>query len=242
MSAPAAEPAPVEPAPAEAAPLAAQRPWWRPLVEALAIAVALTIFCAGGFGGLHQYNASLEAAGHAFIRPETLVDTWIPLRVEWIWPYLTYYPGCFLPVLLLTSMERFRRIALAYAVQFGVAFVFFFALPMRMGQPEVIGASAAEEALRWLYSIDPGYNIFPSLHTANAFMIACAFERLRPWRFNWIFWAWAVSIGASTVLVKQHYALDVVAGLALAWLADRVALRGFRPAHRDTALVGRTPG
>jgi membrane-associated phospholipid phosphatase len=214
----------------------------RSALEAAAIATALTIFCAGGFAGLHRMNAWLEAGGHAYIRPETAIDRWIPLCVEWIWPYLSYYPGCFLPVLLLTRMGNLRRIALAYAVQFGVAFACFYAIPMRMGQPDVsAGRGAAWDALRWLYRIDPGYNIFPSLHTANAAMIACAFMRLHPRALGPAAAVWALAIALSTVLVKQHYALDVLAGLALAWLADRTAFRGWREEiERESAHASRT--
>jgi hypothetical protein len=38
---------------------------------------------------------------------------------------------------------------------------------------------------------------------------------------------WASLIGLSTLFTKQHYAVDVVAGAALAFVAYAVFLRGF---------------
>ena len=208
-------------------------PTRRELVRLALTATVLTVFCAGGFFGLHRYNAHLEATGYEYLQPEIWIDLHIPLRVGWIWPYLSYYPMCFAPVFLLTSIENVRRIALAYAVQFGIAFACYAAFPMRMGQPEIVGEGPAVDAMRWLYATDPGYNIFPSLHTANAAMIACAFCRLhlRPWGL--VFLLWAGVIAASTVLVKQHYVVDVVAGLLLAFVADRIAFRGWERTPHD---------
>lgn len=211
----------------------------RNALEIAAIAIGLAVFCYGGFMGLHGYNAHLDATGHDYLSPETALDRMIPLSVSWIWPYLSYYPGCFLPVLLLTRMENLRAVALGFGVQFGIGFVFFYAVPMRMAQPEIVGATAAHDAMRWLYGIDNGYNIFPSLHTANAAMIACAFWRAKgPRWWGYGVAAWAAAIAISTVLVKQHYVLDVAAGLALAWLADRVAFRGL---SHDGAVIAAAP-
>jgi membrane-associated phospholipid phosphatase len=200
----------------------------RAALEVALIAGGLATFATVGFYGLAAYNGALEARGHAFTSPETFVDRYIPLVVGWVWPYLSYFPMCFLPALLLRSMENLRRIALAYAIEFGLGFVCFYLIPMRMAQPEIVGTSLSHDAMRWLYRADVGYNIFPSLHTANAVMIACAFYRLHPRPWGVLVWIWALLIVCSTVLVKQHYAIDLVAGIALAFLADRVAFRGWK--------------
>lgn len=228
----AGEPRPAESDAAVAASAAAPRPGRvRLALEAALIGGALAVFCTWGFMGLHGMNARLEAGGHRFLYPATWLDAHIPLRVEWIWPYLSYYPMCFMPIFLLYRMSNLRRIALAYAVEFGVAFLCFYLIPMRMQQPAIVGTGAAYDAMRWLYGIDSGYNIFPSLHTANAVMIAMAFFRLHPRPWGILMWLWALAIMASTVLVKQHYVLDVAAGVALALLADRIAFRGWKEAN-----------
>jgi hypothetical protein len=72
-------------------------------------------------------------------------------------------------------------------------------------------------------------DIFPSLHTAfPVFLTLHAFaHRRRPGarRHGWLLWGFfAVNIVISTMFLRWHYAVDVVAGLALAALARRVAV------------------
>lgn len=201
------------------------------------IAAGLTAFAASGFIGLEVRNARLAAAGLRFLSPETALDRAIPLEPGWVWIYLSYYLLCFLPLLAPGALRILPRVALAYAVEFAAAFVCFVFVPMRMLRPEIPGASASAAALRWVYSVDPGYNIFPSLHVANVVMIALLFQRLRGGRPAALLWLWVGAVCASTLLVKQHYVVDVAAGVALALLADRVAWRGFAPA----AAAGRSP-
>ena len=80
--------------------------------------------------------------------------------------------------------------------------------------------------LRFLYGADPPYNCFPSLHVAHSFVSA-----LTCWRVHR-----GVGIGTgicaslvalSTLLTKQHYVLDVIAGVLLASIAYAVFLRGY---------------
>ncbi len=59
---------------------------------------------------------------------------------------------------------------------------------------------------------DAPNNCFPSLHTANC-ALAIHYSADKP--YNWFFCTWGVLIIATTVLCKQHYAVDVAAGLAV---------------------------
>jgi hypothetical protein len=72
-------------------------------------------------------------------------------------------------------------------------------------------------------------DIFPSLHTAFPVFFAihaAAHRRSARWKHAWIVWAFcAANIVASTMLLRWHYAIDVIAGLLLALLARRVARR-----------------
>lgn len=190
----------------------------------------LAFLAGGGFAALAAWNDHLHAGGTRFLSLATSVDAWIPLRPAWVWPYLSYYLLCLTPLRLIDRWDTTVRILRAFALQFGVAFLCFLAFPIRMEQPGIVGDSLSATALRWVYSIDHGYNIFPSLHVANACMVALAFHRFRrgPWVLPIAVWAGLVSL--STVVVKQHYAVDVVAGVLLGVIADRVALRAPAPA------------
>jgi len=65
---------------------------------------------------------------------------------------------------------------------------------------------------------------FPSLHTAaSVVMLACAWRFVRPW-----FWATlplVVGLWASTIYLRHHYVVDLLAGFALAPLALYAAPR-----------------
>lgn len=67
----------------------------------------------------------------------------------------------------------------------------------------------ADSFWRWF---DAPNNCLPSLHTANA-LLFIEFNWKRPARG--VHTAIALAIVASTVLVKQHYVLDVAAGAAV---------------------------
>ena len=77
-----------------------------------------------------------------------------------------------------------------------------------------------------LYDADPPYNCFPSIHVAHAFVSALTCYRVH--RELGI----AATLGASLVAVstlyaKQHYILDVIAGILLASAAYVVFLRSY---------------
>jgi membrane-associated phospholipid phosphatase len=65
--------------------------------------------------------------------------------------------------------------------------------------------------------MDTRYNAFPSLHVANPWMVALLCFRERGFSPRSLLLAFvAVLISIATLLVKQHYLLDVLAGMLLA--------------------------
>ena len=67
-------------------------------------------------------------------------------------------------------------------------------------------------------------NCFPSLHVAHAFVSAFACWHVHR-SVGVGLGVWAFLIGLSTLFTKQHYALDVIAGIVLASIAYGVFLR-----------------
>jgi membrane-associated phospholipid phosphatase len=76
-----------------------------------------------------------------------------------------------------------------------------------------------------------GVDVFPSLHCAvSSFFLAFDFVHRR-WRF-WVYLVPAVGLWISTIYLRYHYFVDLVAGFALAALAIAIASRyerGRRP-------------
>lgn len=194
------------------------------LLERVLIAAGIALFCSAGFFGIAWLNARRAASGAPYVHLETALDRWIAFDPRWIWIYLSYYPACFVPLLTWKRIRLFRQIAAGYALEFGICFVSFALIHARMAQPPVPGDGPNEWAVRMLFGADPGFNIFPSLHVANALFVAAMCSRVsRP--LGRVMWVWAILVSMSTVIVKQHYVVDVVGGALLAALAIGLILR-----------------
>jgi membrane-associated phospholipid phosphatase len=88
----------------------------------------------------------------------------------------------------------------------------FLFLPVRMPLEQFYAAAPhnwADTLWRWF---DAPNNCFPSLHVSNCLLLQ-QFNWTRPSRWPHAFGA--VAIIVSTVLVKQHYVLDVLGGIAV---------------------------
>ena len=180
--------------------------------------------------------------GQAAHAPAIAVDRMVPLQPEWMLAYGSLYVfiSC-LPALVVRQADLFRRATQAYLAVMIVSYLGFLLYPTVAPRPERIVASGfAAWSLRGLYDIDPPHGCFPSLHVAYSFVSALTCYRVH--RGVGIAAAmWAALIGVSTMFVKQHYAIDVVAGVLLAWAAYVIFLRRFPRQEVREADLRRAP-
>lgn len=184
--------------------------------EKAIIAIFLAVFLTGIFYSLDYYNFKLYHSGFKFYTFENFIDRAVPLVPEFFWIYMLYYPLCFSPLGIIKDIQTFRKVALAFFIEFMISFAVFLLIPARMVRPEITGNSLSEIALKKLYEFDPGFNVFPSLHVANLVLIVLIF-----YEFN-RFWAHVlllltILISASTLFVKQHFFWDIPSGIFLGW-------------------------
>jgi membrane-associated phospholipid phosphatase len=160
--------------------------------------------------------------------PAVALDRLLPLRPEWALVYGTLYLFLIvLPVFIVREQEQIRRTVLAYLTIWITAFIVFLAYPTMASRPaEVIGKGFAVWCLRFLYELDPPYNCFPSLHVVHSFVSALACYRVHR-RVGIAAGMCASLVGVSTLFTKQHYILDVIAGILLASVAYAIFLRGY---------------
>lgn len=197
-------------------------PWRR---EQVLTGIYLAVLLSGGFYLLDWYNAARLASGTRFRSLGFEWEQYVPVWPEWIWVYLAYFPGCATPLLLQRvrhDPDVFRRTAFGFALQYAIAFPFFL-LPVRMLQAQLLPATLSERALAWFYQIDPGFNVFPSLHVANMTYVACVVWRFGGRLAGALVWTLCGAIAVSTLFVKQHYFVDLPAGMLLGLGAHRVA-------------------
>ena len=160
--------------------------------------------------------------------PEIALDRIVPLQPAWALSYGVLYVFLIvLPFFVVREPEHLRRTVFAYLAVWMTAFTCFLVYPTISPRPaKVIGRGFAAWGLRFLYSADPPYNCFPSIHVAHSFVSALTCKLVHR-RIGILCTLAAALVALSTVFIKQHYILDVVAGIVLAWAAYVVFLRNY---------------
>jgi membrane-associated phospholipid phosphatase len=134
-----------------------------------------------------------------------------------------YVLGYLLPLMAVFALPgpvAFRRLLLAFSLMLPVAYGTYLLFPVWFERPMLQPDSLATWLL-WLEYHDPSYNHFPSLHVGISWLVylACRDGVSHPAALLGL----ALGIAVSTLFVKQHYVVDVAAGMGLAWAAWAVA-------------------
>jgi len=146
-------------------------------------------------------------------------DHVIPFVPAFIFGYILAYIAPLMLFATIRYSEDWYRMLVSFFFATTVAYLFFLILPVKMEfRPDLSEETGFFAAVtRLIYSIDRPYNCFPSLHLTYPTM-----AMLVTWRncklMRWVFAATTVVVGASVLLIKQHYIVDVVAGIANAVL------------------------
>lgn len=164
----------------------------------------------------------------------TAIDDRIPLWPAMFWPYSLYYVLALMPAFLAKDRRDLLEMAVSYALVTMTAWVAWYLIPVRMEYPD-LGSCAGFNCglLAGLYETDGGVNVFPSLHAAHSVLVASIFWTHRHRVPDWLMASvllMAIGVSISTVLLKQHYFVDVPAGVLLAigaWGITRWATAAF---------------
>lgn len=154
------------------------------------------------------------ANGGVVHTPHTPWDLLIPFVPELVWPYWGYFLLLAFSVWLpKTNQELARQAGGMVAVHF-MGYAGYLLYPSRMIRPPITCDSLSCDAVGAIYMIDPGYGVFPSLHTAlSVYMTLAVWSFRHPSRY--FVTLFSISIIMATVLVKQHYLVDLPAGAVL---------------------------
>jgi membrane-associated phospholipid phosphatase len=145
----------------------------------------------------------------------SMLDKMVPFMPDSIWVYHSQFLLVF--VAMLTCRDELRCTIVYYAILLaaGIAFVFFLLMPTELLHQHIDFYGI--KAILWhvLYLTDTPANCFPSLHVALAILAARALMiKNKFWQICAPVWAGLICL--STLTTKQHYAVDVVGGIALA--------------------------
>src|ERR1044071_1385946 len=202
---------------------------WSTVVEALTrpYRVTASMVILVGLLPLYTFIPALFPSRKLHV-PNLPLDRFFPLQPTWAIVYGSLYLFLILlPVLVVRQEGHIRRTIFAYLTVWLIAYASFLAYPTVAPRAvEVIGEGFGAWGLRLLYSADPPYNCFPSLHVAHSFVSALTCLRLHRGLGTAAVIA-ASLVGLSTLYTKQHYILDVTAGIFLAALAYILFLHNF---------------
>ena len=112
---------------------------------------------------------------------------------------------------------------IASAVMQVSALTIFTFFPTYIVWPTLPAGDWHTQLLNWVYTNDYAYNAFPSGHVYITTLIALFWSRWYP-ALRWIWISTAVVIVFATLFTGQHYLLDPIGGLALAWFSYRIGL------------------
>ena len=173
-----------------------------------------------------------RARGGVSYAHELALDRLLPLAPASALVYGALYAFLIvLPVIVIQREELIRRTVWAYIMVWSVAYVCFLLYPTIAPRPDrVTGEGFAVWGLRFLYDADPPYNCFPSIHVAHSFVSALACHRVHR-TLGLVALVCASLVALSTLLTKQHYVADAIAGTLLALAAYGVFLRNYSRAN-----------
>lgn len=159
--------------------------------------------------------------------PFTALDRAVPFVPELISLYVAYLPFYWWTVARAENDREANRILYATHVQLMLSLPVFILWPVRMPRELFYGPQLynwADGFWRWF---DAPNNCFPSLHVSNCLMLTL-FNWHRPYR--WPATLAATAVIASTLLVKQHYVVDIAGGagvfLISLWFLRRLEITG----------------
>ena len=205
----------------------------------------LRLFAAFGFGvrfWIVYFGCDLLAQGFAYrFSVHTPLDDLLPFLPQFGFAYLLINPLLALPVFALRETAALLALCLTLAAEVAVAGIVFLVFPV---EPPVAPAGHGSFWLGLADAVNLTYNSFPSLHVALAVSVGMAMHRESRGPAKALLWSLVLLVCTSTVLTRQHFLLDAVAGAALAVLAMRFlhpALRRRIAGKLAADACGRTP-
>jgi len=161
---------------------------------------------------------SAITSGYNFL---TEFDELIPFVPEFIWIYHTILPIIVLTVVsLIEKKEVFFTAIAGFLFAALITSAFYVFLPASYPRDAYIDSSTSGYLVELTRIIDGPSNTFPSSHVTFAWLTVL-FVGLSKYAntCKWVrpaYFFWALLISVSTLVLKQHFIIDVFSGIALA--------------------------
>lgn len=168
---------------------------------------------------LNIFYALLNNADRGAYSLVTDLDQTIPFLKGFIVPYIIWYffiLGTFV-YFCLKDKKVYYRTLLAYNLGLLACYGIYFVFQTHVPRPELVGQDVMTKLVALIYSQDQPYNAFPSIHVLSTFLMVKGINKCRGKNYlnQSLVYANAVLIILSTLFVKQHVILDVLAAIVL---------------------------
>ena len=163
------------------------------------------------------------------------LDDKIPFCEYFVVPYVSWYPFMFGTglFLLVKDHEGFKKYMSFVGLAFGIALLFCAVFPngQDLRPAEFPRRNVFTWVLEILYTVDDNQNVLPSMHVLGSLAAAAAWcmspaVKSRVVKAASVLLATLISV--STVMVKQHSALDIFVAIPLAAVIFLVIYRPWR--------------
>lgn len=208
---------------------------YRQLVKIAGICAFLWVFFAAYFHVLrHPWREPT-------VMPLTALDAWVPFQPAAFWAYVSLWIYIGLAPALMPTMAAGLRHAVWAAALCVCGLLCFWLWPTAVpASLQRVDATLAEHAgFALLRGVDAAGNACPSLHVASAVFSAMAIGRVlsaarAPWPLHLLNLAWLLAIAWSTLAIRQHVVLDVIAGTLLGLVFGLASARWLPALPRPT--------
>ena len=172
---------------------------------------------------------AIATHSYSFMTPLDGVFLFVP---EFVWVYHTL-----IPVIIGTTVFSMQRRDVFFTTVSALTFAVLVLTVFHILLPSFYPRQPLDPALSlsvWLVQVtrdvDAACNTFPSGHVAFAwvlyFCVRLSEVAKRRKSLSALYLLWAALISLSTLMLKQHYIFDVIAGIFLAYIAVTMARKG----------------
>jgi membrane-associated phospholipid phosphatase len=185
---------------------------------------------------LYDWTGTLHPKGTGY-RLDFLLDNMIPFvpSMDLFYDFL-FYPMAIATMLFFGFIEARKGPALGWSLVLinAIAILVYIVFPVstywwRLDLNLQLTGDFWNDAVYQIYNTDTSFNCFPSLHAAVSTICFYAWYRyakLKPGKITKVLavvtFAIATGVILSTLFVKQHYIVDEIAGIVLAWAVGKL--------------------
>ena len=179
-------------------------------------------------------NFSLSRNAYHLFLP---IDNVLPFVPSFVFFYLlTFVYVIIAPYFIIKDKKQFSALALSFIFTMCIAYIIFLLFPVKtVLRPENLANGFWTSLVKMSYLFDaPGFNNFPSLHVALSLLASLILYQHN--KKHWWVWIMFIGIALSTMLIKQHYFIDAVAGILLGIVGFLVYLWMLKN-RKDTKIL-----